>query len=122
MALDLSAVGSVRSPSYLEDTLLNPASTAVPQNRFVRAVTRNGTVITGRRLNEDTLTVQLIDSKQQLVSLTKADLKDYTIEKEPMMPSYKDKLTDAERADLIAYLVSLQGDPGAKAGARGHGQ
>ncbi len=109
MALDLSSVGSVRSPSYLEDTLLNPASTALPQNRFVRAVTGNGTVITGRRLNEDTLTVQIIDSKERLTSLTKADLKEYTIEKGPMMPSYKDKLTDAEQADLVAYLVSLEG-------------
>ncbi len=36
------------------------------------------------------------------------------------MPSYKDKLTDAERADLIAYLVTLQGtDTGVRTGG-GH--
>jgi putative heme-binding domain-containing protein len=123
MALDLTSVGSVRSASYLEDTLLNPASTAVPQNRFVRAVTRNGTVITGRRLNEDTLTVQIIDSKEHLISLTKADLKEYGVDKGPEMPSYKDKLTDAERSDLIAYLVGLQGsDTGNKTGGRGRAQ
>ncbi len=38
-------------------------------------------MITGRRLNEDTLTVQIMDSKERLVSLTKADLKEYTVEK-----------------------------------------
>jgi putative heme-binding domain-containing protein len=109
IALDLSAVGSVRSPSYLEDTLLDPASTDIPANRFVHVVTRNGTIITGRRINEDTLTIQLMDSKQQLISLQKADLKSNIVEKMPVMTSYKDKLTDAERADLIGYLASLQG-------------
>src|SRR5690242_12956297 len=53
-ALDLSDVGSIRTPSYLEDALLDPQTTNVPQHRFIRAVTRTGAVITGRRLNEDT--------------------------------------------------------------------
>ena len=35
-------------------------------------------VINGRRLNEDTYTVQLIDDQERLVSLTKADLREYT--------------------------------------------
>ena len=119
IALDLSDVGSIRTPSYLEDALLDPQSTNVPQHRFIRAVTRTGDVVSGRRLNEDTLTVQIIDSKERLVSLTKADLKEYTIEKDPRMPSYRDKLTGGERADLIAYLASLKGPPGGGGGGRG---
>jgi cytochrome c oxidase cbb3-type subunit III len=123
IALDLSDAGSIRTPSYLEDALLDPKTTDVPQHRFIRAVTRSGAVITGRRLNEDTLSVQIVDSKERLLSLTKADLKEYTIEKGPMMPSYKDKLTDAERADLIAYLVGLKGEDGvAGEGGRGRGR
>lgn len=114
VALDLSDVGAVRTPDYLEDTLLDPNSTDLPQNRFIRAVTRTGAVITGRRVNEDTLTVQVItvktpDSGERLLSLTKADLKEYSIVKESPMPSFRDTLTDVERADLIAYLVSLKG-------------
>ena len=120
LALDLSDVGSIRTPSYLEDALLDPKSTDLPQHRFVRAVTRTGDVITGRRLNEDTLTVQIIDSKERLLSLTKAELKEYTIEKDPRMPSFRNKLTDAERADLIAYLVNLKG-PANGGGGRGRG-
>lgn len=127
LALDLSDIGSIRTPSYLEDALLDPKSTDLPQHRFIRAVTRTGEVITGRRLNEDTLTVQIIDSKERLLSLTKEDLKEYAIEKDPRMPPYRDKLTDGERADLIAYLVSLKGPAnggggGGRGGRGGRGQ
>jgi len=73
-------------------------------------LTNTGEVIAGRRL---------MDSKERLVSLTKADLKEYTVEKEPRMPSYRDKLTDAERADLIAYLVTLKSPPNAGGGSGG---
>ncbi len=127
VALDLSDVGSIRTPSYLEDALIDPQSTDLPQHRFIRAVTRSGAVITGRRMNEDTLTVQIVDSRERLVSLTKADLKEYSVEKGPQMPSFKDKLTDSERADLIAYLASLKGEDGppggggAGGGGRGRG-
>ena len=110
LALDLSDVGAIRTPSYIEDALLDANATPLPQHRFIRAVTRSGEVITGRRMNEDTLTVQILDSKERLLSLTKADLKEYAIEDGPRMPSYKDKLSDGERADLIAYLVSLKGE------------
>ena len=39
------------------------------ENEFTRAVTRDGETIRGRRLNEDTYTVQLIDSQERLRSL-----------------------------------------------------
>jgi putative heme-binding domain-containing protein len=120
LALDLSDVGSIRTPGYLEDALLDPKSADFPQHRFIRAVTRTGAVITGRRINEDTLTVQIMDSSERLVSLTKDDLKEYAIDKDPRMPSFRDKLTESERADLIAYLVSLKG-PANGGGGRGRG-
>jgi mono/diheme cytochrome c family protein len=75
----------------------------------VRAVTRDGKVISGRRLNEDTYTVQLIDEQERLVSLDKAGLREYTVVKTSSMPSYKDKLTSEELSDLVAYLRSLKG-------------
>ena len=65
-------------------------------------------MITGRRLNEDTFTVQIIDEQERLLSLTKAELREYTLSRTSLMPSYKDKLTAAERSDLVAYLVSLK--------------
>ena len=119
VALDLSDVGAIRTPTYLQDALVDPASTDLPQNRFIRAVTRSGVVITGRRLNEDTLTVQIMDSRERLVSLTKADLKEYKIENGPLMPSFRDTLGESERADLIAYLVGLKSSDAPPGGGRG---
>ncbi len=109
LAPDLSEIGAIRPAGALELALLDPDKIALPQNRFVRAVTKSGKVIQGRRLNEDTFEVQLIDQQERLVSLTKADLREYSIQRSTMMPSYKDKLTAQERADVVAYLASLTG-------------
>lgn len=117
VAPDLSDVGSVHSAATLEDTLLDPDSTAAPGDRTIRAVTKAGAVYTGRHLNEDTWSVQIIDDHERLISLWKPDLAEYKILKSPM-PSYKDKLTASERADLVAYLVSLQSPKAKKGGAK----
>ena len=66
-------------------------------------------MITGRRLNEDTYTVQLIDEQERLVSLVKANLREYGLVRRTSMPSYRDKLATDELADLLAYLLSLKG-------------
>lgn len=108
VAPDLSEVGAVRSAGSLQRSLLDPTSQMMPINRPVRAVTRDGRVVNGRRLNEDTYTVQLIDDQERLLSLMKADLREYTILTTSPMPSYKD-LTADELADLLAYLLSLRG-------------
>ena len=78
-------------------------------DRPVRIVTKDGKTITGRRLNEDTYTVQLIDAQEHLLSLLKSDVREYTILKTSSMPSYKDRLTAQELSDLVAYLVTLKG-------------
>lgn len=109
VAPDLSDIGARRSPSSLLRSLVDPSSQMMPINRPVRAVTRDGTVITGRRLNEDTYTVQLLDDRERLVSLVKADLREYVIATTSPMPSYEKTLTPDERADLVAYLLSLKG-------------
>ena len=55
---------------------------AAAANRPVRAVLRDGTVVTGRRLNEDTFTVQLLDSNERLVSLDRAAIREYAVSTE----------------------------------------
>ena len=115
---DLTEVGGAMSAAALEDALLDPKVTAKPGNRVIRAVTKSGAVVTGRHLNEDTWSVQIIDSDGKLRGLWKPDLKSYEVIDSPM-PSYKTTLTSEERADLIAYLTSLQ--PAAAAG-RGRGR
>jgi cytochrome c oxidase cbb3-type subunit III len=109
VAPNLSDIGSQRSPGSLQRSLLDPSSQMMPINRPVRLVKKDGTIVSGRRLNEDTYSIQVIDDKEQLHSLLKADLKEFTISKTSLMPSYKDTLNSGEIADVLGYLQSLKG-------------
>jgi len=109
VAPELTTIGAVRAPGALQRSLLDPTGSMRPINRPVVLVTQDGERVAGRRLNEDTYTVQLIDEHERLRSLDKADLQEYTILTESPMPSYADRLNAQELADLLAYLVSLKG-------------
>jgi putative heme-binding domain-containing protein len=107
-APDLSDIGIARAPAMLERTIRDPSSALLPINRPVRIVTADGRTIRGRRLNEDTHTVQIVDDQERLVSLMKKDLRTFDIARESAMPTYAGKLTDDEIADLVAYLLTLR--------------
>ena len=51
-APDLSDIGAIRTAATLQRTLLDPTGAMLPVNRPVRAVTSDGTIINGQRLNE----------------------------------------------------------------------
>jgi putative heme-binding domain-containing protein len=106
---DLTGVGARHTPADIERSIVDPNAEVLPENRYVQITTRDGVTITGRILNEDTFSVQLIDSKEKLRSLQKADLSKFEFLKNSAMPSYRDKLSGAELADLVGYLVSLKG-------------
>jgi cytochrome c oxidase cbb3-type subunit III len=106
---DLSEVGAIRTAAYLERSVVAPAESIPPEYRSVRVVTLQGETITGRRLNEDTHTIQLIDTKENLRSFLKSDLRDYTILTSTTMPAYQDKFSSKELADVVTYLLTLKG-------------
>jgi putative heme-binding domain-containing protein len=106
---DLSDIGATRNEAYLQRAILNPNETIAPQNRLVRVITKQGVTITGRRLNEDTYTIQLVDEKDRLISLSKSDLREYSLLKTSTMPSYQAKLNAQEVADVVSYLLALKG-------------
>jgi len=109
VAPNLTDIGSVRSAGSLQRSLLEPTSQMMPINRPVRLVTKDGTVISGRRLNEDTYSIQVMDDRERLHSLRKDDVREFTIMKTSPMPSYKDTLNSEELSDLLGYLLSLKG-------------
>jgi len=108
-APDLSDVGAIRQPAAIQRSLLEPSRGMMPINRPVRIVTRDGRTIHGRRLNEDTATVQLIDERERLVSLSKSDIREFELGTVSGMPSFSGTLTSEDVADLLAYLLSLRG-------------
>lgn len=106
-APDLTSIGSLRTAASLQLNLLDPAAAILPINRPIRVVTRNEETVTGRRLNEDTYTVQLVDSQNRLRSFVKTDLVSYEISMEPSKGPTD--LSSEEVADVIAYLLTLRG-------------
>ena len=109
VAPDLSDIGAIRQARELHEKLLDPNALVRPGNLFLEAVTKNGETITGRVLNQDTFSIQLLDSHERLRSLSRSALRDYRFVKSSPMPSYRDKLSAEEMNDLVAYLVSLKG-------------
>ena len=106
---DLSDVGQQRRAVDLERSLVEPDAEVLGTNRFYHVTTKDGATTTGRLLNLDTFTVQLLDSKEQLRSFIKADLRDHGFAEKSPMPSYKATLSTQELADVVSYLASLKG-------------
>lgn len=105
---DLSGIGRLRRAVELEASLVSPSALIDPTGRTYRVVLPDGTPVTGRLLNHDTFTVQLIDTDDRLRSFVKSELNEHGFVDTPM-PAYGDTLTGQEIADLVSFLVSLQG-------------
>ena len=98
-----------RPADALHRSLTEPTAGLMPINRPVRITMKDGRTIVGRRLNEDTFTVQVIDDKERLHSIVKADARTIVVDTKSNMPSFAGKLTDEELSDVIAYLLTLKG-------------
>ena len=120
---ELSRVGASRSLAYLTESIREPDKELSdgmldPNNHYglplvydtVTVILRNGERLTGVAKNEDTFTVQLLDTNQQLHLLQKRDLKEVLHERKSLMPAYSEKMiSPAELLDLLAYLETLRG-------------
>ena len=109
LAPDLTEIGTIRPAAELQQKLVEPNAVVRPGNRYVEVVTRSGSKINGRLLNQDTFSIQLLDSSERLVSLSRSDVRDVTFVKDSTMPSYRDTLNADELGDVVAYLVTLKG-------------
>jgi putative heme-binding domain-containing protein len=109
LAPDLSDIGAVRTAAELQQKLVDPNALIRAGNRFVELTTKEGKSISGRLLNYDSFSIQLLDSDERLVSMPKSMLRDYKFLKTSTMPSFRDKLSGDEMTDLVGYLVSLKG-------------
>lgn len=105
----LTDVGSRRSPGYLKAKLVNPNPEPNSEFRLVQLETREGRKLSGIRLNEDTFSIQVRDLQNNLYSFRKEQLKDVKVERRTLMPSYRNRLSEAELNDIVAYLAGLRG-------------
>jgi len=120
---DLSRVGAARSVAYLTDSIRDPdqelsLGMTDPNNHYVvplvydtvTVIKADGEKITGVARNEDTYSIQMITTAQELKSFMKKDLKEVSHERRSLMPAYSvDALNAVQLQDLIAYLETLRG-------------
>ena len=106
---DLSRIGRERRAVELETALVDPARIVEPTGRTYRVTLADGEVVSGRLLNHDTFTVQLIDTEDRLRSFVKADLRTHGFA-ETTMPAYGETLSQEQITDLVSFLASLTGE------------
>jgi cytochrome c oxidase cbb3-type subunit III len=109
LAPDLSEIGTIRPAAELQQKLLDPNTTIRPGNRYIELTLKSGARTSGRLLNQDTFTIQLLDANERLVSVSRSDVREMVFLKDSAMPSYRDALSRDELADVVAYLVTLKG-------------
>jgi putative heme-binding domain-containing protein len=110
MGPELSEVGLRRSASYLRRTLLDPKTSIPPGYAFVELVATGNQRMSGFRLAEDTYSIQIRELNGRLHSYWKSELSEFRKDNSRTpMPSFKTTLSDGEREDVVAYLLTLRG-------------
>jgi len=116
---ELTAVGGSRTRDAIIDSVRNPsrrlawglteATKEFPQEyESVTVVTAEGKQIKGITLNEDSFSVQIMDTSEQIHLLEKANLKSFQKSRQSAMPTYgTDLLSDKDLKDIVAYLSSV---------------
>src|SRR5215471_13530337 len=119
MGPDLTGVGGSRTHDALVDSIRNPsqrlawglteATKEFPQEyESVVAVTADGKQIKGVTMNEDTFTVQIMDTAENIHLLDKSKLKSFQKTRVSAMPKYnEDVLSSKDVADIVAFLAGL---------------
>jgi putative heme-binding domain-containing protein len=121
---DLSSTGASRSTEYLIESMRAPSrrlaqgiSEALKdfsqEYETVKIVTADGTKLQGVVLNEDSFTVQMMDTREQVHSFEKTKLRAYEKTRESLMPAYDSKsLPEKDLNDLIAFLLAASSQGG----------
>jgi putative heme-binding domain-containing protein len=116
---ELTSVGGSRTREAIIDSVRNPSrrlawgltesTKEFPQEyETITAVTADGKEIKGVALNEDSFSVQIMDTTEQIFLLEKDKLRSFNKSRESLMPQYKpDTLSDKDLDDIVAYLTSV---------------
>ena len=116
---ELSYAGSARPRAYLIESIREPNRQITANMTFgdsvtlnydtVTAVTRDGRTVVGVPMDEDTFTVQIMDTSERIHSFDKKSLKSLKHDARSLMPAYgADVLGDSDLRDVVAYLQSLR--------------
>ena len=104
---DLTAVGRRRGLNFLVESVVKPEADVPNAYRATQLVLKTNGSVTGVRLNEDDLSIQLRDTAGELRSFLKTEVKEIRRVQPPVMPAYT-SLGKTGLDDLVAYLSSLK--------------
>jgi putative heme-binding domain-containing protein len=108
---DLTGIGTRRGPSYLRQSIVEPAAAHPPGYLVVRATASDGREVRGNLVNEDVFWILIRDASGAMHTLEKTDSLKVTRELDgTLMPSYASRLSAEETEDLVAYLTTLRGE------------
>jgi len=114
---DLSAAGTARSAGYLVESIRDPSRRLAQglieamkefseEYETVNVVAADGTKYQGTLLNEDSFTIQFLDTGQQVHSFDKASLRFLEKSRVSLMPAYDEKqLPEKDLEDLLAFFA-----------------
>jgi cytochrome c oxidase cbb3-type subunit 3 len=121
---DLTASGTARSLDYLIDSIRYPSRRLAQglgeamkefteEYETVSVVTDDGTRLQGTLLNEDSFTIQFLDTREQVHSFDKSSLKSCGKSRQSLMPAYDGKtLPEKDLNDILTFLVNRLQAPG----------
>jgi len=104
---DLTTIGDRRSPEQLLSDLVDPDERVQTAWWTMRVTHLDGTQVEGRRMNEGTYSVRILDADDNMWSFQKRDLRDSERIETSSMPTYAGTLTDGQLENLVAYLYGL---------------
>jgi len=91
----------------LQRSIVDPNAVVSNTNRYVQLSMKDGSTVVAKLLNQDSFAVQVFNFKEKLETIPRSNIKSMDF-KSPM-PSYRDKLSSQELADLLSYLGTLKG-------------
>lgn len=105
-APDLRGIGTKRTVTELRASILDPQAEVPSSYWRIRAAMRSGAAAQGFVMNEDTFSIQLLDSTGRLRSIRRADAVKIEYDRTSPMPSFRTRVSDPQLDDLIAFLIS----------------
>ncbi|MBI2189835.1 MAG: c-type cytochrome [Acidobacteria bacterium] len=107
---DLSRIGVARTRAHMTRQIRGEVPDFRTGYEPVMLTTPGGQQIQGVKKNEDLFSVQIMDTRERIQGYLREDLKGVANAKISAMPTFgRDKLSDADLDDLLAYLAALQG-------------
>jgi putative heme-binding domain-containing protein len=108
---DLSRIGAARSRVALTREIRTASEYIRPGYEPVTLVTRTGERIRGVRKNEDSFSIQIMDTRERIQGYVKANLREVINEPRSLMTDYPpERLNDRDLNDLLTYLGTLRGE------------